>query len=69
MVKYIETKDKDSERERGIGLALADKITLELARENVDVSFVGWTWLVEWYGKLGYKVWEEYDMFQQTKFS
>lgn len=49
-------------REQGIGLALAARVTEELRNRGFAKSYVGWTWLVDWYGKLGYKVWQEYIM-------
>jgi beta-N-acetylhexosaminidase len=49
-------------REKGIGLALAARVTEELRNRGFVKSYVGWTWLVDWYGKLGYKVWQEYIM-------
>lgn len=47
-------------RSRGIGLALAAKATEILKERGVKNSFLGWTYLDKWYGKLGYKVWREY---------
>ena len=36
---------------------------LEILRERgCRTAFLGWTWLVEWYGKLGCQVWQEYIM-------
>lgn len=49
-------------RSKGIGLALAGKATEMLKERGVEVSYIGWTWLIDWYGKLGYKVWREYQM-------
>ena len=49
-------------REKGIGLALAAKVSENLRDRGANRCFVGWTWLVEWYGRLGYDVWEEYVM-------
>jgi beta-N-acetylhexosaminidase len=49
-------------RERGIGIALAARATEILKERGVETSFVGYTWLTEWYGKLGYEVWREYRM-------
>jgi len=49
-------------REQGIGLALAACATEALRDRGATKCFVHWTWLREWYGKLGYEVWEEYDM-------
>ena len=45
--------------ERGIGLALSAFATEQLQARGCRTSFIGWTWLVDWYGKLGYRVWAE----------
>jgi ribosomal protein S18 acetylase RimI-like enzyme len=47
---------------RGIGLALAARATELLQARGLKTSYVGWTWLVDWYGRLGYRVWQEYRM-------
>jgi GNAT superfamily N-acetyltransferase len=49
-------------RGRGIGLALAAWVTELLQSRRVATSYIGYTWLVDWYGKLGYRVWREYRM-------
>ena len=49
-------------RGQGVGLGLAAKGTEILKASGVDVCYLGWTWLIDWYGKLGYKVWREYQM-------
>jgi beta-N-acetylhexosaminidase len=49
-------------RGQGIGLALAAKATEMLKTRNMTTAFLGWTWLIDWYGKLGYIVWREYQM-------
>lgn len=49
-------------RNRGIGLALAAQVTERLQSRGLTHSFIGYTWLVEWYGKLGYHVWREYHL-------
>ncbi len=49
-------------REQGIGLALAARVTEIVRERGLERSYIGWTWLVDWYGKLGYKVWQEYIM-------
>jgi beta-N-acetylhexosaminidase len=49
-------------RREGIGLALAARITETLCQRGLTNSYIGWTWLVEWYGKLGYQIWQEYIM-------
>lgn len=49
-------------RGQGVGLALTAQGTEILKASGVDVCYLGWTWLIDWYGKLGYKVWCEYQM-------
>lgn len=51
-----------SVRGQGIGLALAARATELLRDKGLTKSYLGWTWLVDWYGKLGYKVWRKYQM-------
>ena len=47
-------------RRRGIGLALVARAS-EMAQERgFRSAFIGWTWLAEWYGRLGYRRWQEY---------
>lgn len=53
---------RENQRDQGIGLALAAYVTDVLQQRQVQTSYVGWTWLVEWYGRLGYHVWHEYVM-------
>lgn len=52
----------ESMREQGIGLALAARVTELVHERALERSYIGWTWLVDWYGKLGYQVWQEYVM-------
>jgi predicted N-acetyltransferase YhbS len=56
----------ESLREQGIGLALAARATEIVRERGLARSYVGWTWLVDWYGKLGYRVWQEYIMARHT---
>ena len=52
----------EAARENGIGLALAARVTGLLRERGAKTAYVGWTWLVDWYGKLGYHIWQEYVM-------
>jgi len=52
----------EEQRGRGIGLALAAFVTQELRAEGLDRSYAGWTWLIDWYGHLGYRFWQAYAM-------
>ena len=49
-------------RGKGVGLALAARATELLRARGLAVSYVGYTWLKDWYGLLGYRVWREYGM-------
>jgi beta-N-acetylhexosaminidase len=49
-------------RGQGIGLALAARVTELLRERGLRSSYIGWTWLVDWYGKLGYQIWQSYHM-------
>jgi beta-N-acetylhexosaminidase len=49
-------------RGRGVGLALAAHATEVLRTRGAARSHAGWTWLVDWYGRLGYRPWREYRM-------
>jgi len=50
----------ESAQGQGIGMALAARGTELLQAAGFRHSFIGYTWLVDWYGKLGYRVWQEY---------
>lgn len=49
-------------QKKGIGTALAAKSCALLKESGAHTCFIGWTWLEEWYGKLGFTVWREYNM-------
>lgn len=49
-----------SKRGLGIGLALAAKATEILRDQGVRYSYLAWTYLVDWYGQLGYSTWRTY---------
>lgn len=52
----------EDQRGKGVGLALAGR-AMEILKERGCVKcYVQWTGLVDWYGKLGTKVWAEYHM-------
>jgi len=57
---------KESERCKGIGLALVAEASRILRERGIRNCFIHWTWLVDWYGKLGYKVWQEYWMARKS---
>ncbi len=52
----------ESMRENGIGLALAARVTELLHARGFETSYIGYTWLLNWYGKLGYHLWRDYTM-------
>lgn len=47
---------------KGIGLALVAKASDILREQGVGNCHIGWTDLVDFYGKLGYTVWQSYGM-------
>jgi GNAT superfamily N-acetyltransferase len=47
----------EAHRGRGIGMALVARATEILLARGCRTSFIGWTWLEDWYGRLGYQVW------------
>lgn len=42
-------------RKQGIGLSMVNKATLELQKHDCDISWIHYTYLDWWYGKLGYE--------------
>ena len=42
-------------RKQGIGLEMVRRATEILRKENYDLSWIHWTHLTAWYGKLGYQ--------------
>lgn len=51
-------------RGRGVGLALAAYAVQRLQSRGVQTCFLHWTHLRNWYGRLGFQVWEEYRLGQ-----
>lgn len=49
-------------RNQGVGMTIAIKATEILKDRGVKNSYLGWTWLVDWYGKIGYETWRSYQM-------
>jgi ribosomal protein S18 acetylase RimI-like enzyme len=47
---------------QGIGLAMVAKASEILQRRGVRQCLIGWTDLIDFYGKLGYTVWRTYAM-------
>jgi beta-N-acetylhexosaminidase len=52
----------ESEREKGIGLGLVARASKLLKERGVGNCHIGWTWLLDWYGKLGYQPWRSFEM-------
>lgn len=44
-----------SRRKNGVGLAMVAHATNELKKHGCDISYIHYTYLDQWYGKLGYK--------------
>ncbi len=51
-----------AEQGQGIGLALVARGSELLRERGVDNCHIGWTHLLDFYGKLGYTRWESYSM-------
>ena len=49
-------------RGQGIGTALVARGSDVLRERGVGNSCIGWTWLVDFYGRLGYRPWRSYAM-------
>lgn len=49
-------------RNRGVGLQLAAQGTRELKQMGCDYSYIGYTWLEDWYGSLGYHTYTHFWM-------
>lgn len=56
---------KESARGQGIGLALAAKATQLHKEAGLEIATADYTYLVEWYGRLGYSVWRKYHMIKK----
>jgi len=48
-------------RRQGIGLALSARGADLLQEWGMFYAYLGWTWLVDWYGQLGFEVWRTYE--------
>jgi len=49
-------------RGRGIGKALAARVTLDLQQRGMVTGYLRWTSLEDWYGSLGYRRWAAFLM-------
>jgi ribosomal protein S18 acetylase RimI-like enzyme len=52
---------READRGRYIGYALAVKAAEILQVRGARKIFLGWVFSTEWYGRLGYQVWKEYQ--------
>ncbi len=52
----------ESARRLGIGSALAARASEILRERGVGYCYIAWTWALDFYGKLGYTVWQAYAM-------
>lgn len=50
------------QRGRGIGLALVARASEILRERGAQYAHIGWTGLVDFYGRLGYAVWREFQI-------
>lgn len=49
-------------RGRGIGSAMVSYSIKKFKQEKFKTVYLGWTYLTDWYGKFGFKVWRKYQM-------
>jgi ribosomal protein S18 acetylase RimI-like enzyme len=52
----------EAARGRGIGMAMTAYATEQLQAIGCPIGFIGFTYLEDWYAKLGYQTWERYLM-------
>jgi predicted N-acetyltransferase YhbS len=52
----------ESWRKRGIGTALIARGTEILIERGATHGFIGWTGEISFYGRIGYTVWQTYQM-------
>lgn len=53
---------KDEYRGQGIGTALVSAVNERLKSSGYSFSYVGYTWLEDWYGAMGYQVYKRFRM-------
>jgi beta-N-acetylhexosaminidase len=53
---------KEKFREHGIGTALVSAVNERLKSSGYWYSYVGYTWLEDWYGTMGYQVYKRFRM-------
>ena len=50
-----------AKRGAGLGLGLLSASVLELRSRGVEIMAIDWTDLIDFYGKIGFKVWKRYE--------
>lgn len=53
---------EEKNRGRGIGSAMMSYSLEKLKQEKFKTVYLGWTYLKDWYEKLGFKMWRKYHM-------
>jgi GNAT superfamily N-acetyltransferase len=56
----------DAAQRRGIGSLLVGRGTELLRERGATNCLIGWTWALEFYGRLGYRLWRTYQMSWRT---
>lgn len=54
------------ERKNGYGLAIVEAAVSHLRKRNINSILIDWTGLVDFYNKLGYKIWQGYDSYKKS---
>jgi beta-N-acetylhexosaminidase len=52
----------EEERGKGIGIGMVARASEILKARGVGNSHIGWTWLLDFYGRLGYRRWRSFKM-------
>jgi N-acetylglutamate synthase-like GNAT family acetyltransferase len=47
---------------KGVGSAMVNYSLNKLIQKNFKTVYLGWTYLVDWYSKFGFKIWRKYQM-------
>ena len=55
-----------SERKGGYGLGITQAAVYYLQQRGVDTILIDWTTLIEFYGKLGFTPWQQYNTYSKT---
>lgn len=52
----------ESQRGRGVGLGIVAAASEIMCKRDVERCYIDWVVLIDFYGKLSYRIWRGYDM-------